>query len=643
LVIDKLDILLVDSNPKVATAFRLALRDVEPKHVLSIANSFAEIGLQIKKKNFDLFVLGFNYQDSNGFEDITRLIETYGPRAVLALLSPDQEQQAISVLTKGASEVLFVESLVKPLIQKSIYCAYERFSQKVLLGDYIKRFNLSEKRFADVQQLSGLGHIELDVLTNQMTWSDEVYRIFEVQIGSNAPNLKEMLQLLPSDDRLVLEETIAKTTVDGQVHQCEVSVFVKGNKIKQIRCQVKLIFNTFSQKYNVVITLKDITHVKLQQEQAFEARLGVLNNQLLEKLLSDLGSRVRRPLSSVLNFAYLLKQTPVEKLSPDAFDGLAISVNELLESINNLLNFTIVRGGHIQPLRQKLNIEAFLDDLIQFCALRASTKDIVFESENQLQCPEGLVGDLRLLSQLLYNFILHSITHAKNKSHVSLNIEWVLVQPYRKLITFTLKDDAAPYHLTPERLQALEEIEVSDVQSIEHDPNFHLIIVLKILKLMGGQLGFTRKAKSNVLTLKIEMDVVDHSAAIAEGHATNQALRILIAEDHSMNQLALKKLLGNWKPNAQIVLADNGQQALDHAKSQDFDLVLMDLQMPVLDGFEAFKEISVLKQIPTIALSASSNDSERIKCIQAGFKAYIEKPYKPEQLFNLIDTVLSPV
>ena len=170
-----------------------------------------------------------------------------------------------------------------------------------------------------------------------------------------------------------------------------------------------------------------------------------------------------------------------------------------------------------------------------------------------------------------------------------------------------------------------------------------MAIICKLVKTMEGRLSIeSTEGKGSTFSVSLATKVVRKAEFLA-GYAPEAPLKILLVEDHFLNQIATKKVLTSWSGYVSVDIAENGAVALEKLGAHSYDLVLMDIQMPVMDGLEAAHEIRKTSDIPIIALTANASIKEQDKCFEIGMNDYLAKPFKPEELYLKIMNIMSLV
>ena len=170
-----------------------------------------------------------------------------------------------------------------------------------------------------------------------------------------------------------------------------------------------------------------------------------------------------------------------------------------------------------------------------------------------------------------------------------------------------------------------------------------IAIVSKLVKTMGGEMNISSQlGKGSIFTISIPIKV-PLQAKHVQGDKPFAPIKILLVEDHFLNQMATKKVLTNWSDYVTVDIAENGLIGVEKFIKHGYDLILMDIQMPVMNGIEAAKKIREQSKVPIIALTANSTKQEQDKCMEIGMNDYLSKPFKPQDLHARIMATMATV
>ncbi|WP_288427761.1 ATP-binding protein [uncultured Spirosoma sp.] len=375
-------------------------------------------------------------------------------------------------------------------------------------------------------------------------------------------------------------------------------------------------------------------------------RFGFIINEARhteKQFLANMSHEIRTPLNAILGFSTMLETTPLNTEQQEAVGFIRSAGRNLLTIVNDILDISKIEAGMLSLESIPFSLTALVDSLRTMMSPIAAEKELQLIVETDPDLPAVVQGDPTRLTQVLLNLLSNAIKFTKKGSvtvRILLNSETEENVRVRMMVQDTgigMDSDALPYIF--ERFR-----QASDFTTRYYGgTGLGLNIVRSLVEMQGGWINVTSKlGEGSCFTLEIPYQKTDDQQASVSNwaesapEADNQPLSILIAEDNLMNQkLALQvlKRLGHVG-----TVAENGQQAIDILRKQSFDLVLMDIQMPVMDGYTTTQHIrqTLRSKVPIIAMTAHALASERERCLQAGMNDFMPKPFQINELQRVI-------
>ncbi|WP_291724262.1 response regulator [Bernardetia sp.] len=386
----------------------------------------------------------------------------------------------------------------------------------------------------------------------------------------------------------------------------------------------------------LMATNEDLKKAKEQAEAA---------TKMKEQFLSTMSHEIRTPLNAIIGMTHLLKSDKLEGEMAENIEILEFSAQNLLSLINSVLDISKMEAGKMAFEQTQFDLPALIQNTVEIFKARADEKNVLLRTNIDKNIPNALIGDSTRLSQILNNLIGNAIKFTEEGT-VTITTRLLHHKTEKVELLFAVSDTGIG--ISPEKINAIFE----DFSQAEEDTSrkyggtgLGLAITKQLVELQGGtinvmstlmvgstfsfQLGF-KIGKSKPIATHLP-DTVNIKNL--------RGVNILIVEDNKVNQILVKKFLNTW--GAKFYVAENGQVALDLFKKHDFDVVLMDLQMPVMDGYEAARQIRLLeantdKFTPIIALTASTLLNERERIVQVGMNDFLSKPFNPNELYQKI-------
>ncbi len=380
---------------------------------------------------------------------------------------------------------------------------------------------------------------------------------------------------------------------------------------------------------------------KIKAERADEAK---------SVFISNISHELRTPMNAVVAISELLIKDKPSEEEEKLLKVLHFSAKQLTNLVTDILDFSKIESNNLDLEQRPFNLYHLCDELAQMMIFSSHQKSVHLFFKEDETLKNLLVGDAHRLNQVLINLLSNAIKFT-DKGEINFIYKVLhLSEDQKAQIYFEVNDTGMGIskedlpHIFERFYQAHSNMEKKLVGT-----GLGLALSYKLVDLMGGRL----KAESELgkgtrfyFTLQFDLD-----PALAEGQkkASLQnvgnalsGLKVLVAEDHEINAFVLKQFFTQWK--VQAVYAENGKIALERLEEQEFDLVLMDLQMPVMDGYEAVQQIrswpkSKFKRLPIVAVTANASKETREHLLQNGFDIFVSKPFDSGTLYQVLFTI----
>ena len=392
---------------------------------------------------------------------------------------------------------------------------------------------------------------------------------------------------------------------------------------------------------------RDITKLKETQKELYKAKEraeAALNAK--SQFLSVMSHEIRTPMNAVIGLSHLLIEDNPREDQLENLRTLQFSAENLLGLINDILDFNKIDSGKLILERVPFEPKNLINRIIHSYSYQIRDKALEIIYEPDFSIPNTLVGDPVRIAQILNNLISNAIKFT-DKGFIKIILELVNKENDHVNIRFTVKDSGIG--VAPSKVDSIFDAFTqasSDTTRKYGGTGLGLAIVKKLTKLFGTEIHLESKLGEGStfwfdIRFKVQQESMRKSKAkkvVKDDHLGDK--RILVAEDNLVNQVLLRKYLSKWGVG-EIKFADNGKIALDLFVKNDFDLVLLDLQMPEMDGFEVAKIIRKLdlvakRNVPIIALTASSLLEVKDQLEASGMDDYVSKPFTPENLYGKI-------
>lgn len=390
---------------------------------------------------------------------------------------------------------------------------------------------------------------------------------------------------------------------------------------------------------------KLITRIIISERKVLES------SKLKEKFMANMSHEIRTPMNSILGFTNLLKRERLDTKAMTFVDAIEKSGENLLHIINDILDLSKIEAGMMRIEQAPFSIRGLLVSLKVMFIQKLREKNLVLHYHVNDQVPDMLRGDATRLMQVLVNLVNNAIKFTPS-GRIHIVVDGEPQGSQHILLRMAIQDSGIG--IAPEKLSQVfnrfEQAEDSYTRKYG-GTGLGLAIVKEIVELQQGHINVeSTPGKGSCFTIELPMQIHTHETSGEDVLSTphfsgkqEEGIHLLVAEDNTMNQTLLRFMLEDRGYSFDMV--NNGLEAIEMLTQKSYNLILMDIQMPVMDGYSATEHIRNQMQldIPIIAMTAHAFEGERDKCLERGMNDYIAKPLQENLLFELIQTYTSPI
>lgn len=387
-------------------------------------------------------------------------------------------------------------------------------------------------------------------------------------------------------------------------------------------------------------TILDITNLKTTEIELNKASIAK------DEFLSTMSHEIRTPLNAVTGLSNILLMETYLPEQEENLKALKYSSEHLLGLINDLLDFSKIKSGKLKVVDKDFSLDYFLENIRAHFSLRANKKGVLLKVIKDNDIPDRIKGDKLKLTQVIKNLLSNSLKFTE-KGSITLFVKKVGVTEYNVNLEFKVIDTGIGISKSRQKAIFDSFSQANSEISIKYGgTGLGLSISKKLLNLQGSDLHVKSKlGKGATFSFEIRYKLSDRDAVFESDVIKLQQvyeplnMNILIAEDNKMNVLILKRFFNKWKVS--YIIAENGKEVLELIKTSNFNLILMDLQMPVLDGYETTRIIRNLTNknkanTPIIALTAFAQLDIKEKTKSYKMNGFMGKPFDPAKLYELL-------
>ncbi len=387
----------------------------------------------------------------------------------------------------------------------------------------------------------------------------------------------------------------------------------------------------------------DLEELKKQKE------IAELSDKLKEQFLANVSHEIRTPMNGVIGMAHLLSKTNPNTEQQEYIAAIKVSANNLMVIINDILDFSKINAGKIEFSEQEFNPRELFKGIMQILSVKAEEKGINIGCIVDYSVPETIVGDPIRLNQIILNLVTNAV---KFTEHGKVVLHTEMVADSDKNIHLRFKVIDSGIGIPEDKLNTIFDSfsQVENNKRRGEGTGLGLSIVKQLVELQGGSITVKSKVnKGSEFEFELSFKKVEGRVPVPRHRVADEKKEdkdfsnacVLVVEDNKVNQLLVKNILKKFGFK-HIDIAESGRAALDLVDKKEYHIILMDIQMPEMDGYDVTKNIrskfnKELKQVPIIALTADATANEKQKAAEAGMDDYIVKPYTPEELLRVMN------
>jgi len=564
-------------------------------------------------------------------QNINRLVQ--GNKSLLA------EVEVQNDLRQLESDVLTVESDIRGVIITSAFLDYPVINKRLQnIERELERLQLELKGDVAAQELAILSRL----VYNKIQFSYEIvdaYRTKGKEAGESVINTGKGKVLRDSISQII-------TTLDN-IRQAHLKRIINTNEASGLKArQLAFVLAGLACCICIFAFFYIVNRGRQQQRM-----ITVLNESekrireaavIKEQFLANMSHEIRTPMNAILGFTSLLKKTDLDPHQLQYVEFIYSSGENLLTLINDILDLSKIEAGMMHIENAPFSLTGLMSSVETMFREKAKTKGLEFSVDIDENLHDTLSGDAVRLTQILINLLSNAVKFTE-KGFVHMQVSAVKQTAEEVALKFSVRDSGVG--IAPEKKDRIfERFQQAEAETSRRfgGTGLGLSIVKQLVALQKGAIEVNSEVNKGsefiVILPFVPVHGFDSLSAIPTEEERNTIgnVRVLVAEDNQMNQQLIRHLMKQW--HIDYIIANNGIEAIELLKQQPFDIVLMDVQMPEMDGYAATQAIrqELKKDTPIIAMTAHAMAGERERCLSFGMNDYISKPVKEKELYAIL-------
>lgn len=640
---EKINILLVDDVPANLVALE-ALIERDNLNIISTTSPNEALRLAWQME-IALALVDVQMPEMDGFELVRLLKSSPRTRDIICLFVTaisKEAKYAVKGLNLGA-----VDYIYKPLDPLVTNAKLDTFLEIYRQRKEILKQNKTLQNYAlQIENSSDL----LAVIDSRSYKITHINPTVKDVLGYEPSKIEgtSLLDLLHQEDVEFVSDLIAKTIAlaDGQL---SFEKRFRNTRHEYIWLNVKMVYK----HQTLYASARDMSATRAFISELMDARQKAEDSRKSkENFLANMSHEIRTPIGGIIGLTRLLGDTDLDDEQTETLNLISRASNSLLNIINDILDLSKIEAGKFHLESIDFDLEESIRGVISLLKNKVEEKKLELRYSIPSNVPTWLIGDPHRLNQILLNLIGNAIKFTR-QGYIEIRVKVLEYRERDQLVEFRVKDTGIG--IPRDRLVAIFDSfsqASSDTSRKFGGTGLGLTITQKLVELHGGNISVESEEGEGSEFIFTLLCGKSEKKKGAEEETINpfereglKGKRILLVDDNKVNRLVGRKTLQRWQ--TEVILAEDGQIAVELALEREFDLILMDLQMPNLDGYEATEAIRRLEghpnqDVPIIALTAAVLIDEKEKALQAGTNAIQTKPFDPAQLydtmFNLIQS-----
>ncbi len=495
----------------------------------------------------------------------------------------------------------------------------------------------NENKLAQAQAIAHLGYWERDLITDRLMWSSETNRVFGLSPEEDVNNFARFQELIYPEDRDMVMQAVGVALRGGPRYEVEYRVVWPSGEVRFVYSQGDVILDEAGQPRRMFGTVQDVTERKLVDEvkRASKAK---------SEFLSRMSHELRTPLNAILGFGQLLERQKPTEVQRKRVGYILSAGKHLLDLINEVLDISRIEAGRMQLSLEPVCVADALEETLDLMRPLATERSVQLSASADIDAGVHVLADRQRFKQVLVNLLNNAVKYTPFFGGVAVSYHVPGNEKVRVLVSDTgpgIPAEKLARLFTPfERLGA--------EQSAIEGTGLGLALSQRLMDAMGGSIG-VESAVGKGSTFWIELPLAksplerfprDGAANGARQPSSEPASRSILYIEDNLSNLALIEQMLAERPGTALLTSMQGKVGLDLARQHTPDLILLDLHLPDLPGWDVLSQLkadSTTRHIPVVVISADATKRQMNRLMSAGAAHYLTKPLDVNKFFQVLD------
>jgi len=507
-----------------------------------------------------------------------------------------------------------------------------------------KQAEASNLRIKLANDSAQIGVWEWDIVSGELIWDEWMYKLYGITENSFSGAYEAWANSLHPDDMEKSEKQLDDAVASIGTFNAEFRVVHPDGQVRTIKASAEVIrdkdgnaLKVIGVNYDITDKINAINELEAAKHKAEQA------NQTKSDFLSNMSHEIRTPMNAILGGLQMVNTNSLDAKSKVMLKNAVSSSKSLLTIINDILDYSKIESNKLSLEQEPFSMSDIIKSVKFEVDSIVSNKGIQLVSNIDESFNDRWLGDIVRVKQILLNIVSNAVKFTE-KGSVNIYLSEILYQE-KQAISMEVADTGIGMS-EEAQTRIFDRFSQADNSTTRKfgGTGLGMSISLSLIRMMGGTIDIkSEMGKGTAIRVMLPLVVTNKSlSSVVQKSMTPPLLRgkkILIAEDNEINQLVVQSMLEST--HAALTIVNNGKQAVEAAEKEDFDLILMDIQMPEMDGVEAMLNISTFnKHIPIVALTANAMIDDVSNYLNQGFDAHIAKPIDISNLYGTLNLFL---